>query len=90
MVKPKNDENEYRFIELDNKLKVLLVSDKSARSAVAVMDVRVGSWSDPIPGLSHFLEHMKFQGTNDYNKDSNTLDAFLADNQGSSNASTDS
>lgn len=53
---------------------------------MAVMDVRVGSWSDPIPGLSHFLEHMKFQGTNDFNKNSNTLDAFLADNQGSSNA----
>ena len=36
--------------------------------AVAVMYVRVGSFHDPkeYPGLVHFLEHLLFQGTEEY------------------------
>ena len=57
--KSPNDDNQYRFIELDNALKVILVSDQDADKAAASMNVAVGSGDDPADreGLSHFLEH---------------------------------
>ncbi|WP_341581621.1 insulinase family protein [Marinobacter metalliresistant] len=66
--KSPNDDNQYRFIELENGLKVILVSDKEADKAAASMNVAVGSGDDPEnrEGLSHFLEHMLFLGTEKY------------------------
>ena len=66
--KSPNDDNQYRFIELDNGLKVILVSDEDADKAAASMNVAVGSGDDPAEreGLSHFLEHMLFLGTEKY------------------------
>lgn len=56
------------------------------------MDVRIGSWNDPknIPGMAHFLEHMKFISTNEFVSEPNSFDNFLSNNQGASNAYTDS
>ncbi len=66
--KSPNDDNQYRFLELDNGLKVILVSDKEADKAAASMNVAVGSGDDPEDreGISHFLEHMLFLGTEKY------------------------
>ena len=66
--KSPNDDNQYRFIELENGLKVILVSDKEADKAAASMNVAVGSGDDPEnrEGLAHFLEHMLFLGTEKY------------------------
>nr|WP_100641470.1 insulinase family protein [Marinobacter salexigens] len=66
--KSPNDNNEYRFVELDNGLRAILVSDKGADKAAASMNVAVGSGDDPKEreGLSHFLEHMLFLGTEKY------------------------
>ncbi len=66
--KSPNDDNQYRFLELENGLKVILVSDKEADKAAASMNVAVGSGDDPEDreGLSHFLEHMLFLGTEKY------------------------
>ncbi len=66
--KSPNDDNQYRFIELENGLRVILVSDKEADKAAASMNVAVGSGDDPEDreGLSHFLEHMLFLGTEKY------------------------
>lgn len=62
------DTKEYRYLELDNKLKVLLISDDNADHGAASLDVNVGSLQDPSnrPGLAHFLEHMLFLGTKTY------------------------
>jgi len=68
--KSANDDRDYRYLELPNKLKVLLISDPSAPKAAASLDVNVGSGEDPEgrAGLAHFLEHMLFLGTKKYPK----------------------
>jgi len=85
------DERQFRAIELDNKLRVLLVSDPSSSRSAAAMDVRVGSFSDPyeVPGLAHFCEHMSFLGTSKYPKE-DEFSSFLSSHGGTSNAYTDS
>src|SRR5690554_7176948 len=57
-VKSPNDPNEYRYLELDNGLRVVLASDPAADKAAASMNVAVGSGNDPKDreGLAHFLE----------------------------------
>ena len=62
IVKPDLDKNEYRYIELDNKMKVLLISDPLTSIASGSLDVKAGSWDEPkeFGGLAHFLEHMEF------------------------------
>ncbi|SFN23991.1 insulinase family protein [Marinobacter pelagius] len=66
--KSPNDDNQYRYLELDNGLRAILVSDSEADKAAASMNVAVGSGDDPKgrEGLSHFLEHMLFLGTEKY------------------------
>ncbi len=62
------DHKDYCYIELDNRLKVLLVSDSTTDLSAAALDVYAGSGSDPDDwqGLAHFLEHMLFLGTQKY------------------------
>ena len=54
------------------------------------MVVGIGSLSDPaaMPGLSHYLEHMLFMGSERY-PDENDYDAFLTAHGGASNACTE-
>lgn len=83
------DERDYRVLELENGLNVLLVSDAEADKAAASMNVRVGSAQDPddLQGLAHFLEHMLFLGTEAYPK-SDAYQRYLSRNAGSHNAFT--
>jgi nardilysin len=62
---------------------------RSLRAAVAMV-VGVGSFSDPpdMQGLSHYLEHMLFMGSEDFPGE-NEYDDFLVKHAGSSNAYTD-
>ncbi|MEP3590986.1 MAG: insulinase family protein, partial [Marinobacter sp.] len=66
--KSPNDPNSYRYLELDNGLRVILVSDAEADKAAASLNVAVGSGNDPSDreGMAHFLEHMLFLGTEKY------------------------
>jgi len=84
-----NDSNRYRYIELDNGLRALLVSDPDTTKAAAALDVYVGSASNPRGrgGLAHFLEHMLFLGTDKY-PDSGEYARFIAEHGGSRNAYT--
>lgn len=47
----------------------------------------MGNFSDSLPGIAHFLEHMLFLGTEKY-PDENSYSAFLNMNGGYSNAYT--
>ena len=87
--KSPNDANLYRYLQLDNGLRVLLVSDKSADKAAASLNVAVGSGDDPADreGLSHFLEHMMFLGTEKY-PEPGEYQQFIASHGGSHNAFT--
>jgi nardilysin len=80
ITKSKSDLKEYKILNLDSGLEVLLVdSSKLAESrknslgakatsstAAAAMFVSVGSFADPAEaeGCAHFLEHMIFMGVN--------------------------
>jgi len=88
-VKSPNDSNQYRFIELDNGLRAILVSDKGADKAAASMNVAVGSGDDPEDreGLAHFLEHMLFLGTEKYPRPGE-YQQFIKSHGGSHNAFT--
>ncbi|KRW82825.1 peptidase M16 [Marinobacter sp. P4B1] len=88
-VKSPNDPNEYRYLELDNGLRVVLASDPAADKAAASMNVAVGSGNDPEDreGLAHFLEHMLFLGTEKY-PDPGEYQQFIRSHGGSHNAFT--
>lgn len=86
---PDTEQRAYRYLVLDNGLKVLLVSDPGADKAGASLDVNVGSRHDPedYQGLAHFLEHMLFLGTEGY-PEAGEYQAFISANGGAHNAFT--
>jgi insulysin len=89
LVQPERDQLQYRRLVLPNGLKVLLVSNPQADSSAAALAVGSGSLNDPPerPGLSHFLEHMLFLGTEKYPQ-SNDYTQYLSSHAGGSNAYT--
>jgi len=91
ITKSAEDKRCYRGLELDNGMKVLLISDPTTDKSAAAMDVHIGSMCDPreLPGLAHFCEHMLFLGTERY-PDENEYNKFLSQNGGSCNAFTSS
>lgn len=66
--KSENDKRSYRYLILENQLRVLLISDPSVEKAAAALDIQVGANQNPADraGLAHFLEHMLFLGTEKY------------------------
>ncbi|KAG2487100.1 hypothetical protein HYH03_014213 [Edaphochlamys debaryana] len=89
ILRPANDDMEYKYLVLPNSLRVLLVSDPTADKAGAAMDVCVGSISDPdaFPGLAHFTEHMLFYSSEKYPVE-DEYTKFVSDRGGSTNAYT--
>ncbi|CAL8470131.1 g9673 [Coccomyxa elongata] len=67
-----------------------VVRRKGVKKAAAAMAVGIGSFSDPddVPGLSHYLEHMLFMGSEQF-PDENDYDAYLQSHGGSANAFTE-
>jgi nardilysin len=63
--------------------------DYGLRKAATALLVNVGSYHDPpyLQGLTHFLEHMLFLGTEDYPEE-NAYDKFLSSCGGDDNAYT--
>lgn len=88
-LKPELDNQDYRFIELPNKLKVLLIHDPDTDQSAASLDVNIGSFEDPneLPGLAHFCEHLLFMGSEKF-PDENEYSSYLSKHGGSSNAYT--
>jgi secreted Zn-dependent insulinase-like peptidase len=64
ILKSQNDKLKYKYIQLPNKLKCMLIEDDKTKKSSAVMNVCVGSMQNPkeTAGLAHFLEHMLFMG----------------------------
>lgn len=83
------DHREYRYLTLENGLRVLLVSDPEAQKAAAAMDVHIGHNQNPPhrQGLAHFLEHMLFLGTEKY-PEPDAYQSFISGHGGSHNAYT--
>ncbi len=89
IIQSENDQRDYRYLELENGLRVVLISDPQANKAAASLDVNVGSGDDPAdrPGLAHFLEHMLFLGTEKYPQ-AGEYQGFISQHGGSHNAYT--
>lgn len=89
VIKSPNDAREYERLVLPNKLRVLLISDPEIDKAGAALDVLVGTSSDPEgrEGLTHFLEHMLFLGTEKYPA-ADEFRTFIASHGGRYNAYT--
>ena len=87
--KSPNDDRDYRYLTLDNDLRVLLVSDAATDKAAAALAVYRGSFHEPKDkaGLAHFLEHMLFIQTETY-PEIDGFQTFISANGGSSNAYT--
>lgn len=90
-LKPDLDDREYRYIQLPNNLRALLIQDKTTDKAAAALDVNIGAFQDPenLPGLAHFCEHLLFMGSEKF-PDENEYSSFLSKHGGSSNAYTGS
>ena len=70
MLSSPNDSRQYRATQLDNSLRLSLVSDnKTAMRAIAI-NVAAGYFADTLDefpaGIAHFLEHLLFMGTDKY------------------------
>ncbi|XP_066931109.1 nardilysin-like [Clytia hemisphaerica] len=102
LIKSPSDYRDYRILNLENGIKVLLISDinhkddglkkdrKETKEAAAAFNINVGSFQDPssVEGLAHFLEHMVFMGSEKYPAE-NDFSAYLKQHAGDSNAYTD-
>ncbi len=82
-----NDYRDYEWVELNNKLKVVIITDKLSKLCGALLNINVGSIHDTAPGMAHFLEHMVFMGSEKYPNESNFMDS-VAKNGGITNAMT--
>lgn len=89
IIKSAEDKRTYEGLELNNGMKILLISDPETDKASAAMDINIGHMKDPVelPGLAHFCEHMLFLGTKKYEQE-NEYSKFLNEHGGSSNAYT--
>jgi len=87
--KSPNDQRNYRYLVLPNKLRVVLVSDPTTEKAAAALTVFRGSQHEPEgrAGLAHFLEHMLFIQTEAY-PEIDGFQSYIAANGGSTNAYT--
>lgn len=96
-----SDKKEYKLLKLNNGLKVLLIQQESEKNRevdsklkqnIAAVGLCIGSgcFEDPlsVQGLSHFLEHMIFMGSEKYPKE-NEFDQFVAAHGGFDNAYTE-
>ena len=89
MRKSEHDHRNYKYVQLANKMKVLLVHDEATTKSAATLYVRSGSLNDPpeVNGIAHFCEHMLFLGTKKFPSPASYGD-FLTKNGGSRNAAT--
>ncbi len=89
VIKSALDKREYAYQTLDNGLKVVVVSDPDADKAAAALDVHIGHLADPADreGLTHFLEHMLFLGTEKY-PEVGEYSKFISKHGGFNNAGT--
>lgn len=85
--KLKNDDSEYFYLTLSNKLNVFIIYDENVINSAVTMRVNVGYMEDKIPGQAHLLEHMLFVGTKKSNE-TNYFSKFVESNNGHTNAYT--
>lgn len=61
-----NDNREMRGLILENKIKIVLISDKEINRSICTVGVGAGYLQDIFQGTAHFLEHLVFMGSEKY------------------------
>ncbi|MFT2091259.1 insulinase family protein [Paraglaciecola sp. 2405UD69-4] len=89
MLKSAYDNRQYKYTELANGLKVLLIQDKYSAKSACSITINAGHFQDDqdCQGLSHLLEHMLFSGNHQFPFPNEFAD-YLANYNGTINAST--
>lgn len=84
-----SDNRQYRFLRLENGIKILLIHNATAVISEALLRVGAGSYDEPaaFPGLAHFLEHMLFMGSTKYPLESD-YKRHIETHSGTCNANT--
>ena len=62
IIKPKNDQRNYKFYTLENNIKCILINDDTLDKSYVVTSVNTGSFANKeyCDGMAHLLEHMCF------------------------------
>lgn len=97
-IKNLNDKKDYRLLRLPNGLTALLIKNENGKGdssetkqniGALALDIDVGAFDDPkdISGLSHFLEHMVFMGSEKYPNENDFIQ-YITEHSGETNAMT--
>ncbi|PIL27298.1 hypothetical protein GSI_10445 [Ganoderma sinense ZZ0214-1] len=87
--KPELDDRQYRVLQLQNGLRVVLIHDPDADKAAACLALSVGNMYDPndAQGMAHYCEHMIMKGSEPY-PDEGDFASFINANGGAKNGVT--
>src|SRR6266516_3254792 len=90
IIKSKIDHGEYKLVKLDNGILIMINNDLEVQNTAVSVVVNTGFYNDPLEfqGLSHFLEHMLFMGSENY-PNVNEFEKYVSENGGSFNAVTE-
>jgi insulysin len=81
------DKRNIRGFELENKIKVIFISDPNINISSCSIAVGAGYLQDVYPGTAHFLEHLLFMGSEKY-PEQNDYHSYIQINGGQDNAFT--
>ena len=89
MLKSTYDNRKFKYIQLDNGLRILLIQDLNSVKSACSITFNVGHFNDDkdCHGISHLLEHMLFLGNEQFSEP-NLFNNFVATHGGSINALT--
>lgn len=82
-----NDKRNIKGFELENKIKVIFISDPNINISSCSIAVGAGYLQDKFPGTAHFLEHLLFMGSEKY-PEQNDYHSYIQINGGQDNAFT--
>lgn len=82
-----NDTRNIKGFELENKIKMILISDPNINFSSCSVAVGAGYLQDEYPGTAHFLEHLLFMGSEKY-PEQNDYHSYIQINGGQDNAFT--
>lgn len=82
-----NEKRIIRGIELENKIKMIFISDPDANTSSCSVAIGAGYLQDDYQGTAHFLEHLLFMGSEKY-PEQNDYHSYIQINGGYDNAFT--
>ncbi|OIR58657.1 MAG: insulin-degrading enzyme [Amphiamblys sp. WSBS2006] len=88
IIKGRSDKNSYRYLTLENGVRVVLATKEGLEHASAALSVTAGDKDNGgVLGMAHFTEHLLFMGTEKY-PDEKEYSSFFAEHGGTCNAYT--